>query len=68
MPKDEDDDIPDWLKALLAIGIGAVAIAALTQILSGKTNTPPDKCPYCGSPIRKWARECPNCRKPLVWT
>ena len=37
MPKDDDDDIPDWVKALLAIGIGAVAIAALTQVLSGKT-------------------------------
>jgi hypothetical protein len=68
MPKKDDDEVPDWLKALLVIGLGAVAIGALTQVLSANKNPPPKKCPNCGTEIHKWARECPNCRRPLLWS
>ena len=62
-----DNDLPDWLKALIALGLGAFAIYVLSEIAKGATSSSPDRCPYCGAPIRKWARECPRCRKPLVW-
>ena len=63
-----DDDLPDWLKALIALGLGALAIAILAQVFSGTpTPPPPDRCPYCGVEIKKWARQCPNCRRSLVW-
>jgi len=68
MSKDEnDDDVPDWLVALLGIGVGALAVAALIKLSSGNSNPPPDRCPICGAPIKKWARECPVCRRPLKW-
>jgi len=63
-----DNDIPDWLKALILLGLGALAISILAQIFSGTTNPPPDRCPHCGAEIRKWARQCPQCRRPLAWT
>ena len=63
----DDDDIPDWVVALLGLGVGALAVAALIQLSSGNSNQPPDKCPHCGAAIRKWARECPVCRRPLTW-
>lgn len=62
------DDLPDWLKALIALGLGALAITLLAQIFSGATSPPPDRCPYCGAEIKKWARQCPRCRRILVRT
>jgi len=62
-----NDDLPDWLKALIALGLGALAISILAQILSGTTSPLPDRCPYCGAEIRKWARQCPRCRRLLTW-
>ncbi|MDH5267237.1 MAG: hypothetical protein OEW62_06115 [Candidatus Bathyarchaeota archaeon] len=62
------NDLPDWLKALIALGLGAIAIAILAELLSGTTSPPPERCPYCGAEIRKWARQCPRCRRPLKWT
>jgi hypothetical protein len=62
-----DNDIPDWLKALIVLGLGAFAIYMLSEIAKGAAGSPPDKCPHCGAPIQKWARNCPRCRKPLVW-
>jgi predicted amidophosphoribosyltransferase len=63
-----DKDIPDWVKVLIALGLGALAISILAQIFSGTANPPPVRCPHCGAPVRKWARECPSCRRPLAWT
>ena len=62
-----DDDLPDWLKALIGLGLGAFAIYALSKVAEGDKASPPSKCPYCGAPILKWARSCPKCRKKIVW-
>jgi len=63
MPNDDD-----WLAVLIGLGLGAIAIGALSKILNKEEQQPPKKCPYCGAEIRKWARECPRCRRPLNWT
>ena len=62
MSKDDD-----WIENLIKLGIGALAVFFLVKLLtqdqerSGQVS----RCPYCGSPIKKWALECPRCRKRL---
>ncbi len=56
----------DWVEGLIALGIGALAVYFLAKIVSSdKENSKISVCPYCGSSIKKWAIECPVCRKKL---
>lgn len=57
--------IPDWLQELLDLGIGRMAIQQLALIEAGCTERP-KVCPLCGTKIRKWARQCPKCRRELL--
>jgi len=56
-----------WIDDLIALGIGAAAIYFLAKILSSGQviKEKISVCPYCGQPIKKWALECPNCRRRL---
>lgn len=62
------NDNNDWVGALLALGIGAIALYALSRYLEQNNNQRPDEypCPYCGRTIRKFARTCPHCRRVLI--
>jgi len=55
----------DWVEDLVALGIGALAAYFLYKAItkSGEENV--DRCPYCHTQIKKWAVECPKCRRRL---
>lgn len=60
----EDND--SWVEDLIVLGIGALAVFFLAKVLS--TNSDHDEitnCPFCGAQIKKWAIECPVCRRKL---
>lgn len=59
-PRNNNDE---WLEGLLALGIGALAIAFLAKLAQGPQDV--RTCPYCGTQIHKWSRLCPNCRNNL---
>lgn len=51
----------DWVGALLALGIGFLAV----QLIKKLSETPQDTnktCMVCGYSTNKWARMCPRCR------
>ena len=64
MPKKKNDD---WLDALIALGLGALAIYFVGKLLEGGRNEPVTTCPRCGASINKWAKQCPRCRMNLFW-
>ena len=54
-----------WIRELLDIGMGRIAIQTLALLDAGITNqSKPMKC-VCGTIIRKWAVACPKCRRIL---
>jgi len=57
----------DWIEDLIALGIGALAIYFLVKILSptGQEDRNNIRCPHCGNIIKKWAIECPICRRKI---
>ena len=56
----------DWVEDLIALGIGALAAYFLYRALKGDPSEEKiERCPYCYTPIKKWAIECPKCRRKL---
>jgi len=62
MPKKDEDD---WIEDLIVLGIGALAGYFLYKVATTKNREEIHRCPYCGVEIRKWAVECPNCRRKI---
>jgi DNA-directed RNA polymerase subunit RPC12/RpoP len=59
-------DDEDWIEDLIALGIGALAAYFLYKVItSNKKEDKIERCPYCGSEIKKWAIECPRCRRKI---
>jgi len=58
-----EDDTPDWLKELLDLGIGPLAIGFLARLAEGKPEI--RTCSYCKTEIKKFAMACPKCRNRL---
>lgn len=72
--KDEDEEDEgnggDWIGALIALGIGAIAIYFLSKLLDQSAKAVQQdyySCPQCGSAIKKWSRACSNCGKVLTF-
>ena len=60
-------DVPQWLKELLDLGLGRIAIQQLALIEAGCTYKPTEsECPVCHTKVKKWARLCPKCRRSLL--
>jgi hypothetical protein len=55
--------VEPWVQELLKLGIGKVAIQTLALIDAGIEPERVETCPYCKTPVKKWARECGKCRK-----
>jgi len=60
------DNVPNWLRELLDLGLGRIAIQQLALIEAECTVKPPKECPYCHTKIKKWAQQCPKCRRSLL--
>jgi len=70
VPKKKKDDWEDWIEALIALGIGALAIHFLSKLFEQASKPPREAyyiCPNCGASTRKWSRMCPTCRIVLTW-
>ena len=52
----------DWVEDLITLGIGALAAYFLYKAI---TSDKIERCPYCNAQIKKWAVECPKCRRRL---
>ena len=52
-----------WIKDLLKLGLGVLAIAFLAKM--GENTERIKQCPYCNTVIKKFARTCPMCRNLL---
>ena len=58
MPRRRNDD---WIAALLALGIGYLALQFLSKS-SQSVSSESKICSYCGYESQKWARMCSRCR------
>ena len=67
--KDESKD-DNWIDALIALGVGALAIYLLSRFLNKPATIQDEEttCPYCGASMKKWSRACPQCHKVLTWS
>ena len=51
-----------WIDALLALGIGFLAVQFVNRLRQGSNTESTRVCSYCGFSSTKWARMCPRCR------
>ena len=56
-----------WIDELIELGIGAAATYYLGLIVDGG-RVPATRCGHCGAEVKKFAVNCPRCRRRLRWT
>ena len=61
--KREKADTPGWLKELLDLGMGPLAIGFLARLAQGQPEI--KKCRYCDTEVKKFSMACPKCRNRL---
>lgn len=52
----------EWVDALLALGVGFLAVHFLSKLAKGSSVETAKTCMFCGNTTTKWARMCPRCR------